>query len=100
MARRGLPLLTHIYLGADDLREQFNHSQPSDDDSLFISNTISTVSKYTALAATTILGHTSAVWGLFGTLTLPYQLGIVASFDYTGFNGRSLREDVMDNMLC
>jgi hypothetical protein len=36
---------------------------------------------------------------LFGTLTLPYNLGTVASFDYTGFNGRSLRDNVMDNML-
>jgi hypothetical protein len=36
---------------------------------------------------------------LFETLTLPYDLGTVASFDYTGFNGRSLRDNVMDNML-
>jgi len=30
---------------------------------------------------------------------LPYDLGTVASFDYTGFNGRSLCDNVMDNML-
>jgi hypothetical protein len=39
------------------------------------------------------------VAALFGSLTLPYELGTVASFDYTGFNGRSLCDNVMDNML-
>jgi len=32
-------------------------------------------------------------------MTLPYQLGTPASFDYTGFNGRGLDDDVMDVML-
>ena len=36
---------------------------------------------------------------MFGSLTLPYELGTVASFDYTGFNGRALRDNVMDTML-
>ena len=35
----------------------------------------------------------------FGSLTLPYQLGTAASFDYAGFNGRALNDNVMDNML-
>jgi enamine deaminase RidA (YjgF/YER057c/UK114 family) len=30
---------------------------------------------------------------------LPCRLGIAASFDYTGFNGRALADDVMDVML-
>ncbi len=30
---------------------------------------------------------------------MPYELGSVASFDYAGFNGRSLCDNVMDNML-
>jgi hypothetical protein len=32
-------------------------------------------------------------------ITLPYQLGTPASFDYAGFNGRGLGDDVMDVML-
>ena len=101
VARWGLPLLTHIYLAGDDLRERFNKSRPSDDDSVFISSIVSTVSKYAAAAGTT---HDPETYGrrvarLFGSLTLPYELGTVASFDYTGFNGRSLRDNVMDNML-
>ncbi len=101
VARWGLPLLTHIYLGGDDLRERYNHGRPSDDDSVFISSIVSTVSAYAAAAGMT--GDPDAygrrVAGLFGSLTLPYELGTVASFDYTGFNGRSLRDNVMDCML-
>ena len=101
VARWGLPLLTHIYLGGNDLRERFNQSRPSDDDSVFVSSIVSTVTRYAAAAGTT---HDPEAYGrrvarLFGSLTLPYELGTVASFDYTGFNGRSLRDNVMDNML-
>src|SRR6201999_2562067 len=44
VARWGLPLLNHLYLGDDECRERFNRSLPSDDDSLFISTIVSTVS--------------------------------------------------------
>jgi hypothetical protein len=101
VARWGLPLLTHIYLGGDDLRERFNRSRPCDDNSLFISSITSTVSAYAAMAGSTDdpEAYGLRVAALFGTLTLPYDLGTAASFDYTGFNGRSLRNNVMDNML-
>jgi hypothetical protein len=96
-----LPLLTHIYLGGDDLRERFNRTQSSDDNSLFLSSITSTVSAYAAMAGSTDDpgAYGRGVAALFGMLTLPYDLGTVASFDYTGFNGRSLRNNVMDNML-
>lgn len=32
-------------------------------------------------------------------MTLPNRLGTLASFDYAGFNGRGLDDDVMDVML-
>jgi hypothetical protein len=101
VARWGLPLLTHIYLDGDDLRERFNRSRPSEDNSLFISSITSTVSAYAAMAGRTDdpEAYGLRVAAFFGTLTLPYDLGTVASFDHTGFNGRSLRDNVMDNML-
>jgi hypothetical protein len=34
-----------------------------------------------------------------GPLTLPCRLGTAVSFDYTGFNGRALSDDVTDVML-
>jgi hypothetical protein len=30
---------------------------------------------------------------------LPYELGSVAAFDFVGFNGRSLADDVMDVII-
>jgi len=101
VARWGLPLLTHIYLGGDDLRERFNRARPSDDNSSFLSSITSTVSAYATMAGSTDDpdAYGRRVAAMFGTLTLPYDLGTVASFDYTGFNGRSLRDNVMDNML-
>lgn len=101
VARWGLPLLTHLYLGDDHARELFNRSRPSDDNSEFISQIASTVSSYAAAAGATDdpVAYGNRVAKLFGSLTLPYELGTTASFDYTGFNGRSLRDNVMDNML-
>jgi hypothetical protein len=101
VARWGLPLLTHIYLGGDNLREQFNRARPSDDDSRFISSIASTVTEYTAMAGTADdpEAYGRRITTLFGSLTLPYELGTTASFDYAGFNGRSLRDNVMDTML-
>ena len=32
-------------------------------------------------------------------MTLPYELGTPASFDYTGMNGRGLMDNVLDNVL-
>jgi hypothetical protein len=37
--------------------------------------------------------------GKLGVMTLSYRLGTPASFDYAGFNGRGLDDDVMDVML-
>ena len=31
--------------------------------------------------------------------TLPYEIGTPASFDFAGFNGRALADDVMDVIL-
>jgi len=100
VARWGLPLLTHLFLEGD-LRERFNRTRPGDDDALLRSAIAATTAKYAAMAETTTdpaaYGHRVA--DLFGGLTLPYELGTVASFDYTGFNGRALHDNVMDVML-
>jgi Domain of unknown function (DUF4331) len=101
VARWGLPLFTHIYLPDAELREQFNRTAPSDDATVFADATVHTVSRYARMAGTAAdpeaYGHRVAA--LFGSVTLPYRLGSTASFDYTGFNGRGLGDNVMDNML-
>lgn len=101
VARWGLPLFTHVFLPEDDLREQFNRSRPSDDTTMFVEATVRSVAGYTRLAGTAAdpEAYGRRVASLLGSLTLPYQLGTAASFDYAGINGRGLDDNVMDNML-
>jgi hypothetical protein len=101
VARWGLPLFTHIYLPDPEVREQFNRTAPSDDATVFAEATVQTVSRYVEMAATAAdpEAYGRRVASLFGSITLPYQLGSTASFDYTGFNGRALGDNVMDKML-
>ncbi len=101
VARWGLPLFTHLFLNDDDLREAFNRTPPWGDNTEFTASTIDTVTKYVALAGTSAEPRVYArrVADLFGSITLPYVVGTPASFDYTGFNGRALGDNVMDNML-
>ena len=43
--------------------------------------------------------HGKRIAGVLCPATLPYKIGTFASFDYAGFNGRALGDDVMDVML-
>jgi hypothetical protein len=101
VARWGLPLFTHMYLPDAESRERFNRSTPSDDAAPFLAAATATVRSYAKAAGSTpdpdVYG--SRVASLFGSLTLPYRIGSAASFDYTGFNGRALGDNVMDCML-
>jgi Domain of unknown function (DUF4331) len=101
VARWGLPLFTHLFLKDDDLRESFNRTPPSGDNSAFIASTVDTVTGYVTLAGTSPEPgiYARRVADLFGSITLPYVIGTPASFDYTGINGRALGDNVMDNML-
>jgi hypothetical protein len=101
VARWGLPLFTHLFLNDDDLREAFNRTPASGDNAAFVASTVATVTKYVALAGTSPDPNAYArrVAASFGPMTLPYTVGTPASFDYTGFNGRALGDNVMDNML-
>jgi hypothetical protein len=101
VARWGLPLFTHLFLDDDELREAFNRSAPSADDSAFVASTQATVARYVALAGTSSdpQAYARRVVNMFGSMTLPFVVGSTASFDYTGFNGRALADNVMDNML-
>ncbi len=101
VARWGLPLFTHLFLNDDDLREAFNRTPPRGDNAAFVASAVDTVTKYVALAGTSPdpAAYARRVAALFGPITLPYTVGTAASFDYTGFNGRALGDNVMDNML-
>lgn len=70
VARWRLPLLTHLFIRDNQMRDDFNRTAPSGDNAPRL-----------------------------GSLTLPYELDSTAGFDYAGFNGRALRDDVIDVML-
>lgn len=101
VARWGLPLFTHIFLRDDELRERFNRATPTEDNTAFISSTVDTVTRYVTAsgAASDPSAYARRVAALFGSISLPYELGSAASFDFTGFNGRALNDNVMDVML-
>jgi hypothetical protein len=101
VARWGLPLFTHVFLSDTEVRERFNRTTPFDDATPFLDAAMKTVSGYTRLAGTTDdpEAYARRVAALLGTVTLPYRLGSAASFDFTGFNGRALRDNVMDVVL-
>jgi hypothetical protein len=101
VARWGLPLFTHVFLPDAELREQFNRTTPNDDTSPYLEAAVSTVAGYTGLAGTASdpAAYARRVAALLGNLTLPYRLGTTASFDFTGFNGRGLGDNVMDVVL-
>ena len=73
----------------------------SEDGPTFVSSTVDTVTRY--VTASGAAGDPSAyahrVAALFGSISLPYELGSAASFDFAGFNGRALNDNVMDVML-
>jgi hypothetical protein len=104
VSRWGLPMITHIFLsdhGQGDLKESFNRSLPSDDVARFAGPIAQFVQKMTTYANAS--GNSAElgkrIAGVLCPATLPYKIGTFASFDYTGFNGRALGDDVMDVML-
>ncbi len=101
VARWGLPLLTHLFIRDPQMREDFNRTAPSGDNDPFTRRIADVVRETTRRAGTAAdpASYAQRLVARFGTLTLPYQLGTAASFDYTGFNGRAMADDVMDVML-
>jgi hypothetical protein len=101
VARWGLPLLTHLFIRDDQMREDYNRTAPTGDNASFLAH-IGDVVTETARRAGTVTdaeAYAGRVLARLGPLTLPYQLDSAAGFDYAGFNGRALGDDVMEVML-
>lgn len=101
VSRWGLPLITNVFMPDADMKEQFNRSTPSDDQSRFIAQVGGVAERLAALAGSAVSPADYAkqmTARLFPTM-LPYQVGTAAAFDFAGFNGRALTDDVMDVIL-
>jgi hypothetical protein len=101
VARFGLPMITPLFVRDDELRETYNRTGPADDNTAVLQRIGDVVRRKAALSGTVEDpdAYVQRLLGRLGNLTLPYELGSAASFDYIGFNGRGLRDDVMDVML-
>ena len=93
-------MFTHLFLNDDELREAFNRRPPRGDNDAFIA---STSNGHQVRHPCRHLGRPGGLRAsgsrVVRPVTLPYTVGTAASFDYTGFNGRALGDNVMDNML-
>ena len=100
-----LPMITDFLLSPDpslhDASENYNRAVPADEVALFSKPMHDFVEKVTALA------HSAADPSAYATQllarlcpsVLPYELDTPASFSFAAFNGRGLRDDVMDVIL-
>ncbi|WP_428491223.1 DUF4331 family protein [Rhodopila sp.] len=101
VSRWGLPLVTNLFMPEADMKERFNRSTPADDQSPFIAQVGLVAEKITTLSGSAANPSEYAkqmVGRLFPTM-LPYELDTPAAFDFAGFNGRALTDDVMDVIL-
>jgi hypothetical protein len=101
VSRWGLPLITNALMPDMNMREDFNRAVPADDLARFGAHIGGVAEKLSALAGSvadpSAYGRKLAARLL--PAVLPYELGTPASFDFAGFNGRGLTEDVMDVIL-
>jgi hypothetical protein len=101
VARWGLPLISHLLLGDDEVGETYHRTPQSGSNRPFLGHIAGLVRRTTTLAETAADpdAYADRVLDRLGTLALPYIVGSPASFDFAGFNGRALHDDVMDVML-
>jgi hypothetical protein len=104
VSRWGLSMITHLLLSdpsRHDASENYNRAVPADEAALFSEQMRDLVEKVTALAHSAAEPSTYApqVLARLCPGVLPYELDTPASFSFAGFNGRGLRDDVMDVIL-
>jgi hypothetical protein len=95
-----LSFFASCVVGKDPLRRP-NRAVPADDVARFGPQIGRFAEKMTGLArsATTPAHYAERLITRICPTTLPYELDTAAGFDYAGFNGRGLADDVMDVML-
>ena len=101
VSRWGLPLMTHIFITDEAVKDDYNRSLPAADVPRFSQVVADALARVTQLAGTADDPAAYAqrvVERLFPT-TLPYVLDSAASFGFAGFNGRAMTDNVENVML-
>jgi hypothetical protein len=101
VSRWGLPLVTNIFMPDAEMKERFNRTSPSDDQTPFVTQVHEVVERLVGLAGSAARpsDYAKQVTGRLFPTMLPYELDTSAAFAFTGFNGRALSDDVMDVIL-
>ena len=101
VSRWGLPLITNVFILDMNVREDFNRSVPADDLAKFGTVIGGVAEKLSSLAGTSPhpADYGEQLASRLLSAVLPCELGTPAAFDFAGFNGRGLADDVMDIIL-
>jgi hypothetical protein len=101
VSRWGLPLITNVLIPDENLRETYNRTGPAEDRENLAQALAQFAAQVSGLAgsAPNPVEYGRQVAGLLCPVMLPYELGSDAAFDFTGFNGRALGDDVMDIVI-
>ncbi|MGO9921293.1 MAG: DUF4331 family protein [Isosphaeraceae bacterium] len=101
VSRWGLPLMTHIFITDEAVKDEYNRAHPSADVPRFSQIVADALPPYIELAGATDdpAAYAQRVVARLFPTTLPYVLGSAASFGFAGFNGRALTDNVENVML-
>jgi hypothetical protein len=101
VSRWGLPLISNVLLPDEALREIYNRTGPAEDREKLGAALAQYATTVSDLAGSTPnpSAYGRQVADRLCPIMLPYQLGSDASFDFAGFNGRHLADDVMDVII-
>jgi hypothetical protein len=101
VSRWGLPLITNVLIPDETVRETYNRTGPADDREKLGPALAQFTSLVSELAGSTpdAAEYGRQVADRLCPIMLPYELGSDAAFDFAGFNGRALGDDVMDVII-
>ena len=101
VSRWGLPLITNVLIPDQDVREIYNRTGPAQDREKLGPALAQFAAHVSGLAGSTPNPeeYGRQVADRLCPIMLPYELGSDAAFDFAGFNGRTLTDDVMDVMI-
>jgi Domain of unknown function (DUF4331) len=101
VSRWGLPLITNVLIPDEAVRETYNRTGPADDREKLGPALSQFTARVSGLAGSTpdSQEYGRQVADRLCPIMLPYELGSDAAFDFAGFNGRALADDVMDVII-
>jgi Domain of unknown function (DUF4331) len=101
VSRWGLPLITNVLIPDEAVREIYNRTGPAEDREKLGPALSQFTARVSGLAGSTpdAAEYGRQVADRLCPIMLPYELGSDAAFDFAGFNGRALADDVMDVII-